>query len=132
MNQNQIHPKMSKSDDPKLTALADLLGVDRATAIGLRGMLLELAVDFLKSPDLTHVPTQQWALVFRIPPDAVADLIECFVEAGLLEQTGEALLLADWERHSSDESGAAFRVWFRAHVDGFNTLVDRLSRDTKD
>ena len=119
-----IHPEMKKFHDPKLTALAELLGVEHVAAIGLRSMLVEMSVDLLKSPDLTSVPTPQWALVFSLPIEAVPEFIECFVGAGLLQRKDGRLLLADWDAHVADECGTSCRSAIRDHIAGFDAFEE--------
>ena len=116
-------------DDPSVGRLADLLDLPPPAALGLRSMLWELSLDVLKSPDLTAVPASQWALIYSLPKDAVPDLIDAFVEAGMLTRRGDRLLLTAWEHANANECHAAFRRWLRSKPGTLSRLAAELFKD---
>ena len=117
------------TDDPAVVKLAELLGINRHAALGVRSILWELSLDFVRSPDLTAVPVSQWALMFSVPKADIPDLIQALIEADLLIRRGNRLLLAHWRKASADESHAAFRKWLRSKPGAITRLAALLSDD---
>lgn len=120
--------KAKTLEHPKTLALADALGIMDCFALGILEAFWHHVTAYYPDGEITDMKPRVMARSIRYTGDA-DELVAAFVEAGLIDQDGERLLVHDWPDHCND---AVHLSLARAHTRFANGATPRMTRMSKD